>query len=106
MIGFPTSVTSRTSVRSIVGRRRELGGELREAAANDLRQLLLRARVEHHVGDAAHEILAEADLRVHLARGGEHFAGSEVAEVAGDRRRADVERDPVRAVVKARARRP
>ena len=80
---------------------RELRGELGETAAHDARQLLLRARVEHHVRDAAHEILAEADLRVHLARRGDDLAAPEVAEVPGDRRRADVERDPVGGVVEA-----
>ncbi len=79
----------------------ELGGELREAAANRARQLLLGARVHHHVGDAAHQVLAEADLRVHLSGRGEHVARVEIAQVPGDGRRADVERDPVRRLVEA-----
>ena len=82
-----------------LGRGRELGRELRETAANDPRQLLLRPGVEHDVGHAAHEVLAEADLRVHLAGGRQHLSGEQVAQVARDGRRADVERDPVRAVV-------
>ena len=78
---------------------RELRRELREAPAHDLRELFLRSRVEHHVRHAAHQILAEADLRIHLAGGGEHLAGGEIAEVPRHGRRADVERDAVRAIV-------
>ena len=95
MIGLPTSVISRTSSRSTPADVRELGRQLGEAAADDARQLLLGAGVHHHVRDAAHQVLAEADLRVHLAGRGEHLAAEEIAEVAGDRGRADVERDPV-----------
>ena len=83
---------------------RQLGRQLREAAAHGAGQLLLGAGVHHHVRDAAHQILAEPDLRVHLAGRGEHLAGGEVAEVPGDRGRADVEGDAVRGVVEARAR--
>ncbi len=57
--------------------------------------------MQHHVRDAAHEVLAEADLRVHRTGRGEHLAGREVAEVAGDGGRADVEGDAVGAVVEA-----
>jgi hypothetical protein len=81
---------------------RELRGELREAAANDFRELLLGAGVEHDVRDAAHEVLAEPDLRVHLSCGCEHLTRPEVAQVSGDRRRPDVEGDPVGVVVEAR----
>ena len=81
---------------------RELRRQLREAAAHDARQLLLGARVHHHVGDPAHQVLAEADLRVHLAGRREDIPAREIAEMPGDRRRADVERDPVRGVVETR----
>ena len=101
MTGLPTSVTSRTSVALDAGVAAELGGQLREAAADRARELLLGAGVEHDVRDAAHQVLAEPDLRVHLARRREHVAGVEVAEMAGDGRRADVERDAVRRVVEA-----
>ena len=83
------------------GARRELGRELREAAADGAGELLLGPGVQHDVGDAAHEILAEADLRVHLAGRREHVAGREVAEMSGDGGRADVEGDAVGAVVEA-----
>ena len=101
MIGLPTSVTSRMSSRETPASLRELGGELGEAAAHGARQLLLGAGVHHHVRDAAHQILAEADLRVHLAGRGEHLAAREVAEMAGDGRRADVEGDPEHRLVQA-----
>ena len=58
--------------------------------------------VHHRVRDAAHEVLAEADLRVHDARRGQHRAVAEVGEMAGDRRRADVDGDAVRLLVEAR----
>ena len=64
---------------------------------------LPRALVVHHrVRDAAHQVLAEPDLRVHHARRGEDRAVGEVGEVAGDRRRADVDGDAVRLLVQAR----
>ena len=59
------------------------------------------AVVEHRVRHAAHEVLAEPDLRVHHAVGGEDLAVGEIREVAGDRRRPDVERDAERPIVKA-----
>ena len=80
----------------------QLGRQLREAAADGTGELLLRAGVEHHVRHAAHEVLAEADLRVHLPGRRDDLAGVEVAEMAGDRRRPDVERDAERHVVEAR----
>ena len=104
MTGLPTSVTSRMSVALDPGVVGELGRQLRKAATDCARQLLLGAGVEHHVGDAAHQVLAEPDLRVHLTRRREDVAGVEVAEMAGDRRGAHVERDPVGRVVEAPAR--
>ena len=62
--------------------------------------------MHHRVRDAAHEVLAEADLRVHHAVAGEDRAVGEVGQVAGDRRRADVDGDAVGLLVEARARSP
>src|SRR5690606_34744963 len=59
------------------------------------------ARVHHNVGHPAHEVLAEADLRVHEAGGGDHLAAGEVAEMAGNGGGADVEGDAEAAVVEA-----
>ena len=57
--------------------------------------------MHHRVRDAAHQVLAEADLRVHDPRRGLDRAGGEVGQVAGDRRRADVDGDPQGTVVEA-----
>ena len=60
------------------------------------------AVVHHRVRDATHEVLAEPDLWVHDARRGEDRAVAEIGEVAGDGGRADVDRDAVDLLVKAR----
>ena len=80
-----------------------LVGEQREhpvdRQADRLGHLLGALGMHHRVRDAAHEVLAEADLRVHHARAREHGAVGQVREVAGDGRGADVDRDPVDRVV-------
>ena len=58
-------------------------------------------RVHHHVGDAAHQILAEADLRVRRAGRGGDAAGQQRHQVHGDGRRADVAGDAVSLVLEA-----
>ena len=57
--------------------------------------------MHHRVGDPAHQVLAEADLRVHDAVAGEDGAVGQVRQVAGDRRRADVDRHAVGRLVEA-----
>ena len=76
----------------------QVGDQLVDARADHLGQLRLRARVHHHVGHAAHQVLAEPDLRVHRAAHREHLAARQIAELSRDRRRADVERHAERAV--------
>ena len=44
--------------------------------------LAVAAGIEHDVGDAAHQVFAEADLRVHHAGRGERLAGGEVGRDA------------------------
>jgi hypothetical protein len=66
-----------------------------ERLAHRRRELAVAAGVHHGVGDPAHQVLAEADLRVHQARGGEHLSGTEVTEMHGDGRRADVDGEAV-----------
>ena len=83
------------------GLAREFGGERRERIADRLGHLHRAARIHHRVGDAAHQVLAEADLRVHHARGGGEFAALEVAQVRGDRGGTDVHRHAESLVVKA-----
>ena len=70
--------------------------------AHHARQLGVAARVHHHVGDAAHQVFAEADLRVHRPDGGDDLAAREIAEMGGDRGRADVDRDAIGALGEAR----
>ncbi len=81
MIGLPTIVSSRMSLTATPGLARHLGGERIECAAHRLGHLLRAARMHHRVGDAAHQVLAEADLRVHEPAGGDHLAGLKVAQV-------------------------
>ena len=61
--------------------------------AHHARQLLVAARIHHHVGDAAHQIFAEADLRVHRPDRGDDLAAHEIGEMGGDGGRADIDRD-------------
>ena len=70
---------------------RRLRRKRRERLVHGLGELAIAARMHHDVGDAAHQILAEPDLRVHAAARGEDIAASEIAEMGRDRRRADVE---------------
>jgi hypothetical protein len=44
---------------------RRLADERVDSLAHDARQLGGAVRVHHRVGDAAHQVLAETDLRVH-----------------------------------------
>ena len=99
MIGLPTIVSSRISSTSTPALEASPRDEARDRLADRPRHLDRAALVEHRVGDAAHEVLAEPDLRVHHAVGGEDLAVGEIREVPGDRRRADVERHAERAIV-------
>ena len=67
-----------------------LHAEVAQQAVQDLAhgvgQGHLATRVHHHVGDPAHQVLAEPDLGVHGAGRRQHRAGRQVAEVAGDGR--------------------
>ena len=78
---------------------RRLAGEVVEGGADGAGHLPRAAGVQHRVADPAHQILAEADLRVHQAGGGEDLAGGEVAEVAGDGGGADVDGEAVDAAL-------
>ena len=72
-----------------------------EGGAHGRGHLRLAARVHHRVGHPRHQILAEADLRVHHPRRGQHLAGRHVAQVCCDRGGADVDRDAQERVVEA-----
>ena len=58
-------------------------------------------RVDHRIADPAHQVFAVRHLRVHPAGGGEDFACAQMAEMAGDGRRAHIEGHPVDFVVEA-----
>ena len=73
-----------------------------QGGAHGRGHLRLAARVHHRVGHPRHQILAEADLRVHHPRRGQHLAGRHVAQMRRDRGRADVDRDAQERVVEAR----
>src|SRR5690625_1090511 len=73
-----------------------------DALAHGLGHFPVTARVHHDVGHPAHQVFAEADLRVHDAAGGQYFTGGKIAEVRGNGGGADVDRDPIGLVVKTR----
>jgi hypothetical protein len=54
------------------------------------------AGVHHGVAHPAHQVLAEADLRVHHARGGQHATVREVAQMRRDGGGAEVDGKPVK----------
>ncbi len=62
-------------------------------------QRLAAVRVHHHVGHAAHQILAEADLRVRGAGGCHRAAAGEVDQMAGDGGRTDVAGDAEQSII-------
>ena len=83
------------------GPHRERGDQPVECLAHGRGHLAGTLGMHHRVRDAAHQVLAEADLRVHDAVAGEDRPVGEVREVAGDRRRPDVDRDAVGRLVEA-----
>ena len=101
MIGLPTTASSRISRGGDAGLVGQPGDELGQRAADGPGHLAGALGMHHRVRDPAHEVLAEADLRVHHAARGEDRAVGEVGQVAGDRRRADVDRDAEGPVVEA-----
>ena len=70
--------------------------------AHRTRQRLVAAGIHHHVGHAAHQVFAEADLRVHRPAGGDDLPAHEIGQVRGDGGRADVDRDAKGALGEAR----
>ena len=57
------------------------------------RHLGVAAGMEHDIGDAAHQVLAEADLRVHRPRRGKRLAGDQIGEMRRDGGRTDIDCD-------------
>ena len=81
------------------GRRGQAGDEAVERLAHGAGHLAGALVVHHRVRDPAHQVLAEADLRVHHPVRRQHRAVGQVGQVPGDRGRADVDRDAVRLLV-------
>ena len=80
---------------------RNLADQRVHRAAHRLGQLGLAAGVHHDVGDPAHQVLAEADLRVHAPGGGHDGAARYLGQVAGDGGGADVEGRAIDLLVEA-----
>ena len=86
------------AVRAIAASARDVADQPSTRLAHRRGQLAVAAGVHHDVGDPAHQVLAEADLRVHHAGRGQHLAGDEVGEMGGDGGRADVDGEAVDAL--------
>ncbi len=79
--------------------------QLVQGLAHHGSHFLVAAGVHHHVGHAAHQVFAKADLRVHEPGGCLDLAGGKVAQVRRDGGRADVHRHAIGLVVEARPQR-
>ena len=102
MIGLPTSASSRISTRLMPARIASEAISPSSALRTADGHLAGALGMHHRVRDAAHQVLAEPDLRVHHAVAGEDRAVGQVGEVARDRRRADVDGDAVGRLVEPR----
>ena len=84
-----------------VGGNPALGGNLArqrvDGLAHRVGHLGIAARVHHRVGDAAHQVFTEADLRVHEARGGQNAPVGQVAQMRRNGGGPQVDRQPVNA---------
>ena len=80
---------------------RNLADQRVDRVAHGLGHLGLAAGVHHHVGDPAHQVLAEADLRVHAPGGGHDRATRYLGQMAGDGGGADVEGRAIDLLVEA-----
>ena len=81
---------------------REPRCELAQGTADRVRHQDRAAGIHHRVGHPAHQVFAEPDLGVHHSAGGDELAGLEIAEMRGDRRRADIDGHAECLVVEAR----
>ena len=75
--------------------RRDLGGQHVERGLHGARHLGIAAGVHHDIADAAHQVFAEADLRVHQPGGGQHAPVGQVAQMRGDCGGAEVDGETV-----------
>ena len=95
MVGLPTRAASTMSSRSMPACAATAQASSRIAPCTAAVSAGRLALVLLKVGDAAHQILAEPDLRIHHAAARDHLAGLEVAQVSGDGGGAHVDRQPV-----------
>ena len=102
MIGLPTNTASSTSCRSILASAVTCPMRALIASRTAVGHFRIAARVHHHIGDAAHKVFTEADLRVHQAGRRNHLAGPELAQMGSNGGGADVESDAIDRVVEAR----
>ena len=70
---------------------RRLDQQIAQRLAHRIGHLGVAARIHHHIADPAHQILAEADLRVHRPDGVHDFAGLQVGQVDRHGGRPDID---------------
>ncbi|MNI30335.1 hypothetical protein D3C73_841810 [compost metagenome] len=99
-------ISDKDTVENVFTRNIALGAYLVDQAVQSLAHGIghrsASVRVHHHIGDAAHQVFAEADLRVGRAGGCHRAAGEKRRKMHGDRRRADITGDPVSLVLQPR----
>ena len=102
MIGLPTKTHSMISSDDTPASAQTFPISTPIASRTALVIAFAPVRIHHHVGDAAHQILAEADLRIGNAGGGERAPREQRGEMAGDGGRADVDGDAAGEIVQPR----
>jgi len=70
-------------------------GKLIESFVHHPGHRLIATLVHHHVRNATHQILTKSDLRVHRIGSGEHFSAIEIAQLGGNRGRAQVDGESI-----------
>ncbi len=98
-------IADKDAVQNVGAGNAALGADLVDQAIQRFpdceRHRLASVRVHHHIGDAAHKIFAEADLRVGGAGRGDRAARQERGQMHGDRRRADIAGNAIGLVLEA-----
>ncbi|MCY1234163.1 hypothetical protein D9M72_467370 [compost metagenome] len=99
-------VANEDHVENVVAVDFALGADLADQAVDRLAHRLGHGfpavRVHHHVGNAAHQVFAEADLRVGGARGADDAAGKQRHQMHGDGGRTDVAGNAIGLVLQTR----
>ena len=85
-------IGNQSNSNHILGHCTDLGGalvnKLTECFPDNPCHIGFSTGVHHDIGYPAHQILSEADLRIHDAVGGQHIACHQVTQVCSDRGRA------------------